>query len=116
MLHTKKEGISMQRYSDEKNKAGARVLFMLVQMVVLGMVYIIVYTSVVAVGYAIEEFGLSAMMYFPVAVVMVVFPILLYKYRQMFNAGKMLVAFIWTMATASLVVVLLYAYIAQITG
>lgn len=106
----------MQRYSDEKNKAGARVLFMIVQMVVLAMVYIIVYTSFVAVGYAIEEFGLSAMMYFPVAVAMVVFPILLYKYRQMFNAGKMLVAFIWTMATASLVVVLLYVYIAQITG
>jgi hypothetical protein len=34
----------------------------------------------------------------------------------MFNAGKMLIAFIWMMATASLVVVLLYLYIAQITG
>ena len=106
----------MQYYNDEKNKAGAKVLFMLAQMVVLAMVYIIVYTSFVAVGYAIEEYGLSQVMYLPIAVAMVVFPILLYKYRQMFNAGKMLVAFIWTMASASLVVVLLYLYVAQITG
>ena len=106
----------MQHYNDEKNKAGAKVLFMLAQMVVLAMVYIIVYTSFVAVGYAIEEYNVSYVMYFPILVAMVVFPILLYKYRQMFNAGKMLVAFIWTMATASLVVVLLYMYVAQITG
>ena len=106
----------MKYYNDDKNKAGVRVLFMLVQMVVLAMVYIIVYTSFIAVGYAIDEFGMSQLMYLPVVVAMVVFPILLYKYRQMFNAGKMLVAFIWTMATASLVVVLLYIYVAQITG
>ena len=106
----------MQHYNDEKNKAGAKVLFMIAQMVVLSMVYIIVYTSFVAVGYAIEEYGLSPVMYFPVFVALVIFPILLYKYRQMFNAGKMLVAFIWTMATASLTIVLLYVYIAQITG
>ncbi|MCO4844629.1 MAG: hypothetical protein KC427_01265 [Sulfurovum sp.] len=106
----------MEHYNDEKNKAGAKVLFMIAQMVVLSMVYIIVYTSFVAVGYAIEEYGLSPVMYFPVFVALVIFPILLYKYRQMFNAGKMLVAFIWTMATASLTIVLLYLYIAQITG
>ena len=106
----------MQYYNDDKNKAGARVLFMLVQMVVLAMVYIIIYTSFVAVGYAIDEYGMSHMMYLPVVVAMVVFPILLYKYRQMFNAGRMLVAFIWTMATASLVIVLLYVYVAQIAG
>ena len=106
----------MQHYNDEKNKAGAKVLFMLAQMVVLSIVYIIVYTSFVAVGYAIEEYGVSPVMYFPVFVALVIFPILLYKYRQMFNAGKMLVAFTWMMATASLTVVLLYAYVAQITG
>jgi hypothetical protein len=106
----------MQYYNDEQNKAGAKVLFMIVQMVVLLMVYIIVYTSFVAVGYAIEQFGMSLVMYFPVFVALVIFPILLYKYRQMFNAGKMMGAFIWTMATASLVIVLLYVYVAQIVG
>jgi hypothetical protein len=106
----------MKHYNDEKNKAGAKVLFMLAQMIVLTMVYILVYTSFVAVGFAIEEYGMSQVMYFPVLVAMVVFPILLYRYRQMFNAGKMLVAFVWMMATASLVVVLLYVYVAQITG
>ena len=106
----------MQHYDDEKNKAGAKVIFMIVQMIVLSMVYIIIYTSFVAVGFAIDEYGMSYLMYFPVFVALVIFPILLYKYRQMFNQGKMMAAFIWTMATASLVVVLLYIYIAQITG
>jgi hypothetical protein len=106
----------MQHYNDEKNKAGAKVLFMIVQMVVLTMVYIIIYTSFVAVGYAIEQYGVSPVMYFPVLVALVIFPILLYKYRQMFNAGKMLLAFIWMMAAASLTIVLLYVYVAQITG
>ena len=106
----------MQYYDDEKNKAGAKLLFMIAQMVVLVMVYIIVYTSFVAVGYAIEQYGVSPVMYFPVFVALVIFPVLLYKYRQMFNAGKMMGAFIWTMATASLIIVLLYVYVAQIVG
>ncbi|MCW8820965.1 MAG: hypothetical protein OQK45_01970 [Sulfurovum sp.] len=106
----------MQRYDDEQNKAGVKVLFMIVQMAVLSVVYIIVYTSFLAVGYAIEKYNVSPVMYFPVVVALVIFPILLYKYRQMFNAGKMLVATTWMMATASLTIVLLYVYIAQITG
>ena len=106
----------MQHYNDEKNKAGAKVLFMIVQLVVLSMVYIIIYTSFVAVGFAIDEYGMSYLMYFPVFMALVIFPILLYKYRHMFNAGKMMGAFIWTMATASLIIVLLYVYVAQIAG
>ena len=106
----------MQHYNDEKNKAGAKVMFMFAQMVVLSVVYIIVYTSFLAVGYAIEQYDVSPVMYFPVFVALVIFPVLLYKYRQMFNAGKMLVATTWMMATASLTIVLLYVYIAQITG
>ena len=104
----------MQHYSDEKNKAGMAVLFMIAQMMVLGVVYAIVYTAFLAVGYAIKEYGVSAAMYIPVLVTLVVFPVLLYKYRQMFNTGKMLSAFVWMMATASLVIVLLYVYVAQL--
>ena len=106
----------MQHYNDKQNKAGAKVIFMLAQMAVLSVVYIFVYTSFLAVGYAIEKYDVSPVMYFPVFVALVVFPVLLYKYRQMFNAGKMLVAFVWMMSTASLTIVLLYIYISQITG
>jgi len=106
----------MQKYNDNANKSGMKFIFMLGQMMVLLVVYIIVYTSFLAVGYAIEKYDVSPMMYFPVLVALVVFPILLYKYRQMFNAGHMLVATIWTMASASLTIVLLYVYIAQITS
>ncbi len=88
---------------------------MFAQMLVLSIVYIFVYTSFLAVRYAIEKYGVSPVMYFPVFVALLAFPVLLYKYRQMFNAGKMLVATTWMMATASLTIVLLYVYIAQIT-
>ena len=106
----------MEYYNDKKNKAGLKVLFMFAQMIVISMVYIIVYTSFVAVQYAIEEYELSPIMYFPVFVALVIFPVLLYKYRQMFNAGRMLAATTWMMATASLTIVLLYVYVVQITG
>jgi lipopolysaccharide/colanic/teichoic acid biosynthesis glycosyltransferase len=106
----------MQKYNDNANKSGMKIIFMIAQMMVLLIVYIIVYTSFLAVGYAIEKYDVSPMMYFPVIVALVVFPILLYKYRQMFNTGHMLVATIWTMASASLIIVLLYVYIAQITS
>ena len=106
----------MEYYNDKTNKAGAKVFFMIAQMIVLSVVYMIVYTSFVAVQYAIEEYALSPLMYFPVFVAFVVFPVLLYKYRQMFHAGKMLTATTWMMATASLTIVLLYAYVVQIAG
>lgn len=106
----------MQHYNDKQNQAGAKVIFMIAQMAVLSVVYIFVYTSFLAVGYAIEQYDVSPIMYFPVFVALVIFPVLLYKYRKMFNAGKMLVATTWMMATASLTIVLLYVFIAQITG
>ena len=106
----------MQKYNDQQNQSGMRVLFMIVQMIILVVVYIIIYTSFKAVQYAIDKLNASVLMYIPVIVAMIVFPILLYKYRQMFNAGKMLVAITWTMAAASMTVILLYVYIAQITS
>lgn len=106
----------MEYYNDKTNKAGAKVLFTIAQMIVLSIVYIFVYTSFLAVGYAIDKYNISPTMYFPVFVALVVFPVLLYKYRQMFNAGRMLIASTWMMATASLTIVLLYVYIAQLAG
>ena len=106
----------MQKYNDEQNKSGMRVIFMFVQMIILAVVYIIIYTSLKAVQYAVNKLDASVLMYIPLVVAMIVFPILLYKYRQMFNAGKMLMAATWTMAAASLTVVLLYVYVAQITS
>lgn len=106
----------MQHYNDKQNRAGVKILFLLVQMLVLSVIYIFVYTSFLAVGFAIEEHGVSPFMYFPVFMAFVIFPVLLYKYRQMFNAGRMLVATTWMMGAASLTIVLLYAYIAQVTG
>lgn len=106
----------MEYYNDKTNMAGAKIIFMFVQMIVLSIVYIFVYTSFLAVQYAIDTYGSSPVLYFPVILALVIFPILLYKYRQMFNSGKMLVAVVWTMGSASLFIVLLYAYVAQVTN
>jgi hypothetical protein len=106
----------MKIYNDEENHSGMKVIFTMVQMMVLLVVFTFVYYSYLAVGFAMREYGVSVLMYFPVLVALIVFPVLLYKYRQMFNTGKMMVAFTWTMGVASLTIVLLYVYIDQITG
>ncbi|MEA2047613.1 MAG: hypothetical protein U9O64_04110 [Campylobacterota bacterium] len=106
----------MEYYNDKRNKAGLKVLFLFAQAIVLLVVYMIVYTSFVAVHYAIEKYELSWFMYLPVIVALVIFPIVLYKYRQMYNDGKMLAAVTWMMGTASFTVVLLYVYVVQIAG
>lgn len=106
----------MLKYDDNKNKNGMNVIFMVAQMMVLLVVYSIIYTSFKAVEYAIAKFDVSPVMYFPVVVALLVFPALLYRYRQMFKAGKMLVATVWMMATASLTIVLLYVYVSSITS
>ena len=93
-----------------------KILFMLLQMVVLTIVYIFIYTAYRVVELSIEKYDTSIVMYFPVLVALVVFPILLYKYRQMFNTGNMLVAVTWTMGVASLTIIFLYFYIVQISG
>jgi hypothetical protein len=93
-----------------------KILFMLLQMVVLTIVYIFIYTAYRVVQLSIEKYDTSVVMYFPVVSALVIFPILLYKYRQMFNSGNMLVAVTWTMGVASLTILALYFYIAQISG
>lgn len=106
----------MKKYDDKSNLAGMKIIFMVAQMFILLVVYAIIYTSFLAIQYAVNLYGVSQIMYFPVFVALVIFPILLYKYRQMFNAGNMLVATVWTMGAASLVIILLYVYVAQVTS
>lgn len=102
----------MEMYDDEKTKKTMNIIFIIAQMIVLGMVYIFVYTSFLAVGFAIEKYGMSPIRYFPVFIALVSFPIFLHRYRQMFKAGKMMLATTWMMGTASLTIILLYAYVA----
>lgn len=105
----------MQYYNDKENQAGAKILFMFLQMIVLVIVCIFIYTAFLAVGFTIDKNGMSQWMYFPVVMALVIFPVSLYRYRQMFNTGHWLLAISWVMGTASLTIVLLYAYIAQLT-
>jgi len=100
----------MELYNDESNNKGINIIFLLAQITVLVMVYIFIYTIFLAVGFTIEKYNLSLIRYFPVFLAFVFFPILLYRYRLMFKAGKRMIATTWMMGTASLTISLLYAY------
>ena len=106
----------MEIYDDKKNQLGMKLIFMLGQVMVLAVVYLFIYSSFIVVKLAIEKNGVSSMMYFPVFMASIIFPILLYRYRQLFNKGKMIIAFSWMMGTASLTIVLLYIYILQFSN
>lgn len=106
----------MEYYSDTKNQKGMRMIFTMAQFIVLGIVSMILYSAFVVVHDAIEELHISPLMYFPIMLSALIFPMLLHKYRQMFISGKMLVATIWMMAAASIIIVLLYIYISLLVG
>jgi hypothetical protein len=106
----------MQKYNDKTNKNGMRVLFMIMQMFMLLVVFAIVYTSFVAVQYVIKEQHISNLAYFPVLLSLVLFPVLLYRYSEMFNHGKMLGAAIWTISSGSVMIILLYFYIDKLVA
>ena len=106
----------MQKYNDMTNKNGMRIIFMFMQMFMLLIVFGIIYTSFVAVQYTIKEQGVSSMAYLPVLLSLILFPILLYKYRQMFNRGKMLGASVWTISSSSVIIIALYLYIDKLAG
>jgi len=92
-----------------------RLLFMLLQMFMILIVFAIVYTSFVAVQYAVKEQEITILAHLPVLFCLILFPILSYKYREMFNHGKMLGAAIWTISSASVIIILLYLYIDKVT-
>jgi len=101
----------MEFYNDNEAQKTMNIIFLFAQMMLLSIVYIFIYTSFLAVGFAIEKYELSVIRYFPVFIALLSFPIFLYKYRQMFKAGKMMIATMWMMGTASLTIILLYVYI-----
>jgi len=92
------------------------MVFMLMQILILLIVFSIIYTSFVAVQYTIKEHGISSLAYLPVLLALILFPVLLYRYRQMFNRGKMLGASIWTISSSSVVIIVLYFYIDKLAG
>ncbi len=106
----------MRNYDDRQNRSGLKLLFMLVQMIVVMVVFAFLYMSFAAIKLGVQYEGVSEIMYLPLFGVLFLFPVLLYRYRTWFNAGRMLYAYSWTMASASIIIVMLYAYIDQIVG
>ena len=104
----------MQYYNDQDNKAGANVMFLLLQIFMLLIVYGFVYTSFIAVKLAIAKYDLTVMTYLPEVISLIVYPVVLYKSRQMFRQGKKLRATAWVMGWASMIIVFLYAHLSRL--
>lgn len=88
--------------------------FIGLQLIVFLAVYTVTYGAFKGVEFAIGKYEMSSLMYFPVAVVAVIFPIFLYQQRKMLDSKGFLVALTWMMGTASLTILLLYIYVAQV--
>jgi len=112
----KKGKNGMHHYSDEKNAKGVYFVFTALQILMLLIVYSFVYTSLSAVKLVIAKYHLTFMAYIPVLFVMFAYPVVLYKTRRMFQKQKYLRAIGWMFGWASLFIVLLYAFLAQLVG
>jgi len=106
----------MQYYNDEHNKKGSYLIFVVVQVILLLVVYSFVYTALVAVKLAIAKYHLTAMAYLPVVFAMFIYPVVLYKTRLMFQKSRPLRAVAWMLGWAALLIVLMYAFLAQLVG
>ena len=104
----------MQYYNDKDNKAGSNIMFMVFQMIMLLIVYGFIYTSFIAVKMAIAKYDLTFMTYLPEFIALIVYPVVLYKTRQMFSRDKRLRAVAWVMGWASVIIVFLYAHLSQL--
>ena len=104
----------MQYYNDKDNKAGSNVIFMVFQMFMLLIVYGFIYTSSIAIKLAIAKYDLTFMTYLPEFISLIVYPVVLYKTRQIFNQDKRLRAVAWVMGWASVIIVFLYVHLSQL--
>jgi hypothetical protein len=85
--------------------------FIILEVAIFLIVALFEYVAYSAVTISIDKYGTSPIMYFPLVLVALIFPILLYKYKQMFSTGKFLVSFVWLMGTSSFIITMLYFYI-----
>ena len=104
----------MKYYSDQSNDTAANVLFMFFQIFILLIVYGFVYTSFVAVKMAIANYGLTFMTYLPEVVVLVCYPVVMFRTMKAFKQGKRLRSIAWILSCAAVSIVFLYGHLSQL--
>jgi len=104
----------MKYYDDQFNDSAAKLFFMLFQMFMILIVYGFVYTAMVGVKIAVAKYGLTFMAYLPELAATLLYPVVLYRTRRIFSAGKRLRAVAWCLAWASLIIVVLYVHLDNI--
>ncbi len=104
----------MQYYNDKSNESAVKVLFIFFQMFMLLVVYVFVYTSLIAVKMAIVQYNLTFMVYLPEIIALIGYPVVIFRTLKIFKTGKRLSAIAWMMAWASVIIVILYAHLSQL--
>ena len=104
----------MIAYDEEKSLKGLYVLFVFFQSIMLLIVYSFAYTALAAL--TAQKSAYTFMAYFPVVLVVVGFPVILYASRKRFKAGKRLSSVAWVMGWASVMIVGLYYHLSKLAG
>jgi len=103
-------------YNDESNDRAALVMFIILQTIMVFIVYGFIYASFIAVKMAIEKNGLTFMTYLPEVITLIGYSVVIYKTLNMFKEEKRLRAVGWLMGWGSVIIVFLYAHLAQLVN
>ena len=106
----------MQQYDDLTNTKGVSLLFFWFQVFMIVIVYLFVLSSYYVIKHASQNHDFTLMVYLPVVLGFVVYPVVLYKTRKLFQKEKRLRAVVWVTAWASVIIVGLYFHISQIVS
>jgi len=107
----------MKIYDDTQNAKGAYIIFALIQMILLALMYMIVYTAYRATLLCIDKYDLNTIMALgPTVIVFIATPVVLYKTRKIFLQERRMVAITWMMALLSVFLVGLILHVSNISG
>ncbi|MEA1879916.1 MAG: hypothetical protein U9N11_04675 [Campylobacterota bacterium] len=106
----------MKKYDDKQNAQGVYIIFVVFQMILLAIMYTVGYAAYRATELSVEKYGLNAITAFaPTIIVLIAVPVVLYRTRKMFRAGRMMEAILWMMALLSIFLVGLMMHVSNIS-
>ncbi len=89
-------------------------LFIALELFLLLITYGFIYTIFIATQLAIEELNVSYIILLPTIFAVFLYPYILYRCKQMYDQGKALSAIGWMTTWSFMIIVILYALLAQL--
>jgi len=100
-------------YSQKRIKEIKR-LFLALELFFLLITYGFIYTIFVATQLVVEELNVSSIILLPTLFSVFLYPYILYRCQQMYDQGKALSAIGWMSSSSFMIIVILYAILAQL--